>query len=354
MPTAITDWSAAMMTSLAAALAMFLSAIPKIIGFAVIVIVGWLLSSLVERGVAAILRAIRFNELATRSGLADFVNKMGTGTDSAGMIGLVAKWFIRLIALVVAFDALGLPAVSDVLRDLLLWLPNVVVALVVLVIGGLAARALSNLVRGSMMEAGLANANLLAKIASALVWAFAIVVAVNQIGIATTLVNTLFMAFVGAIALGLGLAFGLGGRETAGRILDRWYRTAQEKGDQLAHAAEVGTDMAASGSTFGRGGGGGTGGMGGAGGDYGGSTGGGGFSGGPTGGGYGAGGPSGGGGYGGSPAGGLASGGPQYPTDGGPRTGAATGTGTGTGASQDDNQMYPTPSAPRHPSEGGL
>ena len=244
MPTAITDWGSAMMTSLAAALAMFLSAIPKIIGFALIVVAGWLLSSLVERGIAAILRAVRFNDLATRSGLADFINKMGTGTDSSGMIGIVAKWFIRLIALVVAFDALGLPAVSEVLRDLLLWLPNVVVALVVLVIGGLAAKALSNLVRGAMAEAGLTNSNLLAKLAGALVWAFAIVVAVNQIGIATTLVNTLFMAFVGAIALGLGLSFGLGGRETAGRLVNQWYEKAREKGPQLAHAVEAGGDVA--------------------------------------------------------------------------------------------------------------
>src|SRR5689334_22005459 len=98
MPTAITDWSSAMMTSLAAALAMFLSAIPKIIGFAVIVIVGWLLSSLVEKGIAVLLRAVRFNDLANRSGLGDFVARMGTGTDSSGLIGLVAKWFIRLIA----------------------------------------------------------------------------------------------------------------------------------------------------------------------------------------------------------------------------------------------------------------
>ncbi|MBA2963500.1 MULTISPECIES: mechanosensitive ion channel family protein [Ramlibacter] len=323
MTTAITDWSAALMTSLAAALAMFLSAIPKIIGFAVIVIVGWLLSALVEKAIAAVLRTVKFNDLAGRSGLGDFVQRMGTGTDPAGMIGLVAKWFIRLIALVVAFDALGLPAVSDVLRELLLWLPNVVVALVVLVIGGLAARALSNLVRGAASEAGISNANLLAKVASALVWTFAIVVAVNQIGIATTLVNTLFMAFVGAIALGLGLAFGLGGRETASQILNKWYAAAQDNAPRLARAAEAGSEMAreqAAGVATG------------------------GYGSGSAGGGYQGGGSTGG--TGGSYQGTGYAGGPQYPTDGGPRTGSA-------GASQGNDQMYPTPSAPRHPSEGG-
>jgi len=122
--------------------------------------------------------------------------------------------------------------VSEVLRQLLLWLPNVVVALVVLVIGGLAARALSNLVRGTASEAGLSNANFLAKLASIVVWAFAIVVAVNQIGIATELVNTLFMAIVGAMALAMGLAFGLGGRETAAEIVRTWYAKAQDKTEE--------------------------------------------------------------------------------------------------------------------------
>ena len=98
---------------------------------------------------SAILRTIKFNDLAKRSRLADFVDKIGTGTDFAGMLAAVMKRLIRLIALMVAFDALGLLAISDVLRRLLLWLPNVVVALVMLVIGGLLASALSNVVRAS-------------------------------------------------------------------------------------------------------------------------------------------------------------------------------------------------------------
>lgn len=227
MDDTVSEWSAALMSSLATAMSLLFSAVPKVLGFAVILLLGWLIASLVEKGVAALLRTVRFNDLSERSGLAEFVRKMGADTDSSGMIGAVAKWFIRLIALVVAFDALGLPAVSDVLRQLLLWLPNVVVALVVLVVGGLAARALRNLVRGAAAEGGLGNPKFLAQVAHTLVWAFAIVVAVNQIGIATDLVNTLFMAVVGAVALALALAFGLGGRDTASRIVHRWYSQSQ-------------------------------------------------------------------------------------------------------------------------------
>jgi hypothetical protein len=245
MQSQITEWSSALMTSLASAMALFFSAIPKILGFAIILIIGWVIAALVEKAVAAVLRAIKFNELARRSGFADFVAKMGTSTDSSGMIGAVVKWFVRLVALVVAFDALGLPAVSDVLRQLLLWLPNVVVALVVLVVAGLAANALSNIVRGAAAESDLKNPDLLAKVASGLVWAFGIVVAVNQIGIATTLVNTLFMAVVGALALALGLAFGLGGRETAAQIVRDWYNKGRQNADKLERTANVAGDRAA-------------------------------------------------------------------------------------------------------------
>src|SRR3954467_6938963 len=143
--------------SLAGALNTFLSAIPRIIGFAPVLIGAWILPSPPPRGVQALLHAVRFNDLARRSGFADFVQKMGVRDDSSGVIASIVKWFVRLITLVVAFDTLGLPAVSNVLNQLLLWLPNLVVALVVLVIGGLAANALGRLVRGTTAAAGFSN-----------------------------------------------------------------------------------------------------------------------------------------------------------------------------------------------------
>ncbi len=237
MVTGITNWGDALMTSLAGAMTMFLAAIPKIIGFLVIIILGWIIAGIIAKAVAALLRTVHFNDLAQRSGFADFVGSMGVKTDASGFLALVAKWFVRLVVLVAAFDALGLPAVSDVLRQLLLWLPNLVVGLVVLVIGGLAAGALASLVRGAAARAGFANPNLLATIARVAIWAFAIVVAVNQIGVAATLVNTLLSATVGALALALGLAFGLGGRETAAEIVRNWYNTSKQAAPKLKEAA---------------------------------------------------------------------------------------------------------------------
>lgn len=236
--TPVADWGSALMTSLAGALAMFFSAIPKVLGFIIIVAIGWFLASLIERGIAALLRMVRFNDLSKRAGFSDFVQKMGIETDASGFLALVAKWFIRLITLVVAFDALGLPAVSDVLRQMLLWLPNLVVAMVVLVIGGLIATAVSDLVRGATAKAGFDNPDTFARIASVLIWTFAVVVAVNQVGIASTLVNTLFMGAVGAIALAAGLAFGLGGREFAARVLDNWYNRGRRAAPKMERAAD--------------------------------------------------------------------------------------------------------------------
>src|SRR6185436_8705799 len=231
-------WGAALTTSLATALSLFLGAIPRVIGFLVILVIGWIIAGLLASGVAALLRAVKFNVLAQRSGFQGFIHNMGLRTDPSGLLADIVKWFVRLIVLVVAFDALGLPAVSAVLQQFLLWIPNLVVGVVVLVIAGLAANALGDLVRGSTASAGFSNPDLLATIARVAVWGFGIVVAVNQIGVATALVNTLFMGFVGALALAAGLAFGLGGRETAAKIVEDWYRQGRAAQPKIERAAE--------------------------------------------------------------------------------------------------------------------
>ncbi len=227
------------MTSLAAALALFLGAIPRIIGFLAILIIGWLIASAIAAAVAGLLRTVHFNDLSRRSGFSDFVDSMGVRTDASGVIAEITKWFIRLIVLVVAFDALGLPAVSAVLQQLLLWLPNLVVALVVLVIGGLAASALYRLVRASTAQAGFGNPEMIGNVARVAVWGFAIIVAVNQLGIAATLVNTLFFGIVAALAIAFGLAFGLGGRETAAAVVRDWYSSGKEASARLERATEA-------------------------------------------------------------------------------------------------------------------
>jgi hypothetical protein len=234
MGTGIQSFGDSVYTSLTGALTMLMGAIPRIIGFLVIVAIGWAVASLLARGVGALLRAAKFDRLSQRSGFTDLTHKMGSRTDSSGFMALLAKWFIRLITLVVAFDALGVPAVSGILRQLLLWLPNLAVGVVILVIAGVAGNALGSLVRGTTAKAGIAKPNVLAAVVRSAVLAFGVLVALNQIGVASSLVNILFMAVVGAAALALGLAFGFGGRDTAARIVSGWYDGAQRTMPSLA------------------------------------------------------------------------------------------------------------------------
>jgi hypothetical protein len=238
----VTSWGEAFMTSMSGALMVFMAAIPKILGFAVILIVGWFIAGLIAKGIAMLLRKVNFNQLAERAGITGLMQ--GMGTDPAGFIAGVVKWFVRLIAVVVAFDALGLPAVSSFLREVLLWIPNLIVALVVLVIGGLAAKAASMFVSGAVEKAGVGSPKLIATIASVAIWAFAIIVAVNQLGVGTTIVNTLFMATAGALALALGLAFGLGGKDTAGKVVSEWYGKAKAAAPKVAAVADAGAQQA--------------------------------------------------------------------------------------------------------------
>jgi len=235
----VRDMGEAVRASLAGVVTSFLAAVPRLIGFAIVLIAGWVVSSLLARGVTVLLRSIRFNDLARRAGFADFVLKMGLRQDASSVLALVVKWFVRLITLIVAFDLLGLPAVSIVLQQLLLWLPNLVVALVVLVLGGLAAKALAGLVRGSAAEAGLSNPEVLATVTRVTVWCFTVIAAVSQLGIATTVIDTVVIGVVGALSLAAGIAFGLGGRDRAAQILDRLGRRAGPAGPRLERPQPV-------------------------------------------------------------------------------------------------------------------
>lgn len=239
----VTNWSEALLASLTGAASLFFAAVPRLIGFTMILIAGWIVAALIEKAVVTVLRAMHFNGFAERAGMAGFLQKSNVDSDAAGTIGVIARWFVRLIALVVAFDALGLVAVSDILRQLLMWLPNLVVALVVLGVGGLAANASGKLVQGAAAKGGLARPALLASVARYAVWTCAVMVAINQLGIATTLINILLMAVAGAVALALGLSFGLGGRETAATIVRQWYQRQQAGGPQLRHAGDAAERM---------------------------------------------------------------------------------------------------------------
>lgn len=241
----VANWLDSIRLSITAALTNLLSFIPALIGAIVVLVIGWLIAGMVGRLVTTLLEKIGFESAAQRTGISGFVSRTGVRDARASrVVGELIKWFIRLIFLEAAAEAVHLTAVTQVLNSIVLFIPNLIVAVLVLMLGTLIARFVGDLVRGSASQMGFANPNLLATVTRFAIIAFALIVAVSQIGVAATIVNTLFMAVVGAVALAVGLAFGLGGRDTAARMWQQWYQRGQEMAPRLEEAAQTAAEPA--------------------------------------------------------------------------------------------------------------
>ncbi len=230
----IQDWGTAIFTALANAVNLILTFIPKLIGFLVILIVGLIIAALLAKAVTFLLRKIGFDRVSDRIGLTRFGQRMGVRMDTAGVLGKVVYWFIVLIFLVPAADALGVPAVSNILNELVAYIPNVFVAILVLFLGALAGTVVGDLVRGAVASANIGNPNIFAGIARWAIIAFAALVALEQLKITPDLINELFGAIVLALAIAFGLAFGLGGQEAARRWLARGEGTMTTAASQIS------------------------------------------------------------------------------------------------------------------------
>jgi len=235
MPVApITDISQAVLTSLA----VFLAAIPAIVGAILLLIIGWIISGIIAGLVAKVLRTIKIDQLADRSGVTAFLRKANIKADAAGVIAGLIKWYIRLVFLLLAANAVGLTAVSGIVANVLGFIPNLLVAIFILAVFSWLATTAKNLVSGGMESGGLPNASGIGTIVYGAVLAFGIVAAADQLGIAQSLINTLFMGIVAALALAFGLAFGLGGREQAAEIWADWRGHAETAMDKPATAKQ--------------------------------------------------------------------------------------------------------------------
>ncbi len=221
----ITDWGVAILTSLTNALMLVFSFIPKLIGFLVILLIGWLIATALEKAVTFLLRKVGFDRMAARIGLDRFERRMNVRMDAAGVLGKIVFWFVFLVFLVPAVDTLGLTSVSNLLGQIINYIPNVFVAVLVLFLGTLAATFVADIVRGATASARIGNPNVFANIARYSILGFSALIALEQLQIAPSLLNILFTAIVGAMALAFGLAFGLGGRESAQRWLARGENT---------------------------------------------------------------------------------------------------------------------------------
>lgn len=223
----------AVITSFQAALALLFTFVPRLIGFLVILLIGWLVASALSKAVTFLLRKIGFDRIGDRIGLSRLLSQSGIKTDAAEVLGKVVYWFLFLIFLVPAVDALGLTAVSNILNQVIAYLPNVFVAILVLFLGTLAATFVADIVRGAAGGSRIGNPNLFANIARYAILGFVALIALEQLQIAPSLLNILFTAIVGAAALAAGLAFGLGGQETARKYLARTENAANQVASQV-------------------------------------------------------------------------------------------------------------------------
>ncbi|GAC1350657.1 MAG: hypothetical protein NVSMB27_35250 [Ktedonobacteraceae bacterium] len=222
------NFGQAILSALANALNLVFVFVPLLLGFLLILLVGYIIAKVVSKAVTFLLRKIGFDNLANRIGLSRLEQNMGVRLDPAGVLGTIVFWFIFLVFLVPATNALGLTAVSGILNTMIAYIPNVFVAILVLFLGTLAATFVADIVRGATASAKVGNPNLFANIARYAIIGFAALIALEQLQIAPALLNIFFTAIVGAVALAFALAFGLGGQDTARKWLNRGESTVSE------------------------------------------------------------------------------------------------------------------------------
>ena len=207
-----------------------MSFLPNLIMALIIVILGWLVGALIGRAIWQVFRSLRVDEALRRAGFESFLRRGGINLDSGAFIGGLVKWFIILVFLIAAFNVLGLNQVNIFLADVVLgYLPRVIVAALILLIGGVLGDVVDRVVVTAAKTAEVRSSHLAGSIAKWAIWIFAVLVALAQLGIAAAFSQTLFTGVVIAISLALGLSFGLGGQEAAARFIERVRGEISEK-----------------------------------------------------------------------------------------------------------------------------
>ena len=195
--------------------------LPELIVALVIFIVGWIIAALLGRAVDQIVKAIKLDSALRSAGLEATLARAGFSLNSGRFLGELVKWFILVVFLVASLDVLGLTQVTQFLRQVvLLYLPQVIVAVLILLVAVVLADAMKKLVTASAKAANIKSAAFLGAITKWAIWVFAALAALFQLGIAAAFLQTLFTGIVVALSLAFGLAFGLGGQQAAARYLE--------------------------------------------------------------------------------------------------------------------------------------
>jgi small-conductance mechanosensitive channel len=204
--------------------------VPNLVIAILIVIIGWAIGALLGRVVSQVIKSLKVDDGLRKAGVEEFLGRGGMNLNSGAFLGGLVKWFIMLVFLIAALDVLRLTQVTQFLRNILEYIPQVIVAVLILLAAGIIGDVLKRIVVSSAKTANLRSSGFLGSVTKWAIWVFAILVALSQLGIAPMIINTLFTGFVVALSLAFGLAFGLGGTEAAGRVIERVSKEISDRG----------------------------------------------------------------------------------------------------------------------------
>lgn len=223
--TSFSVWTDAVVSSLTDLWLQFVTFLPSLIAALVVFFVGWAISVAIGRLVEKILVVLRVNQaFESIKGLKTAAQRANLSLNIPRVIGEIAKWFLLIVTLLAATDILGLREVSSFLTSVLLYIPNVVVAALILIIAVLLANFVYRTVLASVDAAGFKSGGAVAAVSKWAIIVFALFAALLQLKVATQLIQTILTAFFAMVALAGGLSFGLGGKDLAAK----WLRKGEE------------------------------------------------------------------------------------------------------------------------------
>jgi hypothetical protein len=188
-----------------------------------VLLVGWLLAKALRLMVVKALRALNFHVLTERAGIDGFLQQGGTDKDTTALFGWIAYALVILASLIIAFNSLGLTQVTDLLGRVLLFVPKLLVALLVLIFGSYFARFVGGAVRSYCKSAGVSDAELLGRLTRYGIMTFVVLLAVDHLDIGGQLIQQTFLILLAGVVFAVALALGLGARDRAARLIERWF-----------------------------------------------------------------------------------------------------------------------------------
>jgi hypothetical protein len=198
--------------------------LPKLLGAVVILVAGWLIAKSIRFLVVRGLRAVSFNLLTEKAGLDGFLKKGGIRKDTIDVLGLMAYWLAVLATLLIAFNSLGLTVVSELFSRITQFVPNVIVAVLMLTIGLYFARFVADAVTAYSRNVGLQDAELVGRLSYYAITIFVVIISLGQMNIADRILYPAFLILFGGFVLALALAFGLGGQKWAADQMDKYLK----------------------------------------------------------------------------------------------------------------------------------